>query len=207
MHCPVCSQWNDNKMAFCTQCGTPINKEDTQRQTAGPQGSYNPVFSPSSGMSLPRGGLADNASAGTANYSFEPVEPSMEGVSIPYFPSSDHINRGNAPGTYSAPGMPDRIEANRLPDFLQEKIGDPQVNWMAAAGMTCGIASIPCIMSPVAAFLIGLTGFILSIKGLKSQHRGAAIAGIVCSSLGLLGALICFVYIFLDLERINVFQL
>ena len=162
-------------------------------------GQYTPIIPPDTGGSMPYS--AGFQPVNEMHRPYNPAPPPPVGRPMPM-----EVGRGYPPTQQPyAPGYDGRWPMQAPPYQRPEKPGDKERNWMAPSGLVCGIASIPCLMSPVAALLIGLTGIILSIKAMKSQRRGLSIAGIVCSCLGLAGALLCFIAIIADPEFINVF--
>ena len=83
---------------------------------------------------------------------------------------------GFVPGPYVAP-----------PVYMRPaRIGDQSRNWQAICGMICGIASIPMLITAFGGMFTAVAAIIFSIKGLKSQKSGMAIAGIICACIGLL---------------------
>lgn len=65
------------------------------------------------------------------------------------------------------------------------------------AGMTCGILSIICCFLHIFDLAIAIPGLVFSIIAIvkKYEGRGMAIAGIICSAIGLLFSIIYFLYI------------
>ena len=61
---------------------------------------------------------------------------------------------------------------------------------MAIASLVLGICGLFGWCIPCAGLPMGIVGLILGIKGLKSENRGMAIAGIVLCSLTLVASLI-----------------
>ena len=80
-------------------------------------------------------------------------------------------------------------------------VAAPQGNGIATAGLTVGIVAgviawFPCL--PVVGLVLGVIGLILSVLGLKKSSvvgsgRGKAIAGLICSVIGILGGIIILV--------------
>ncbi len=60
----------------------------------------------------------------------------------------------------------------------------------AIAGMIVGISSLVFSCYGIFALIAGAVGLILSIMGLKSDKRGMAVAGVICSAIALVFALI-----------------
>jgi hypothetical protein len=77
----------------------------------------------------------------------------------------------------------------------QEAAKQRTANGCAIAGMILGIISVVlCCLSWVD-FIIGIVGLSLSVVGLKSfRFKGPAVAGLICSICGILGALVMFFY-------------
>lgn len=63
----------------------------------------------------------------------------------------------------------------------------------AIAGMIVGIVSLVFSCSGIIGLIAGVVGLILSIAGLKSDKRGMAVAGVICSSIALALAFITFI--------------
>lgn len=79
----------------------------------------------------------------------------------------------------------------------------PQKKGMAIAGMILGIGSIILFWLSWIALIIGIVGLVLSIIGLNKAKkdpanyggRGMAIAGIICSVIGILIVVIMLVFL------------
>ena len=96
---------------------------------------------------------------------------------------------------------------NPLPDnspFSSPAYNTPPTNYnngndpnrtAAIAGMVIGIVSVVLCCVPYLSIALGITGLILSVKGMKSTTaRGMAIAGLVCSIVGLALGIIYSIY-------------
>ena len=59
----------------------------------------------------------------------------------------------------------------------------------AIAGLVLGILSIPASIFPLFGLPMGVLGIVYSVKGMK-QSEGMAVAGLVCSIIGLILTLI-----------------
>lgn len=56
---------------------------------------------------------------------------------------------------------------------------------LAVFGFGLGVVGVVAWLLPVAGAPIGIAGLLLSIKGLQSQHRRLALAGVVLCSIGI----------------------
>lgn len=103
--------------------------------------------------------------------------------------------------------IPPVTPVNPLPDnspFSSPAYNTPPTNYnngsdpnrtAAIAGMVIGIVSVVLCCVPYLSIALGITGLILSVKGMKSTTaRGMAIAGLVCSIVGLALGVIYSIY-------------
>lgn len=67
--------------------------------------------------------------------------------------------------------------------------GDDKLNGQATTGLVLGIISLFFWIVPIIGLPVSIVGLVFSIRGLKSTLKGSATAGVVMSSLGLLGSL------------------
>lgn len=91
----------------------------------------------------------------------------------------------NSPFIAPGPNMPSN----------QNNMGNDANRTAAIAGMVIGIVSVVLCCVPYLSIALGITGLILSVKGMKSTTaRGMAIAGLVCSIVGLALGVIYSIY-------------
>ena len=99
--------------------------------------------------------------------------------------------------------VPPRDKASRYsPEITLYGIpntGDPSKNWAAILGLALGMISIPVCCIPVFFFssyalittvlivylVIGVAAVVVSIMGMKSSIKGAAVAGLICGVVGI----------------------
>lgn len=99
------------------------------------------------------------------------------------------------------------------PNYGQNQYQKPvtnQPNGLAIAGMILGILSIPASCCYGIGALLGLIGLVLSLlskkKGIDTGYSGMAIAGIVTSVIGIIIAILfwIFIYLFVFIEGNNI---
>lgn len=64
---------------------------------------------------------------------------------------------------------------------------------VAVAGFVLGVVGVVAWLLPVAGAPIGIAGLLLSIKGLQSQQRRLAMAGVVLCSIGIAATIVSLV--------------
>lgn len=64
---------------------------------------------------------------------------------------------------------------------------------LAVIGFVLGVVGVVAWLLPVAGAPIGIAGLLLSIKGLQSQQRRLAIAGVVLCSIGIAATIVSLV--------------
>ena len=71
--------------------------------------------------------------------------------------------------------------------------GDASKNWAAVAGVIMGICAV---LIPVIRELLCVPGFVISMMGLKSEKRAAAIVGVVASGIAIIVTLVMLIALF-----------
>lgn len=169
MNCSRCGAHNPDGSLFCSSCGGPI--EEPQADNA--------LFKDKpkkDAYQMPPAGYGGQQNGAQGPY-YNPQQPGVP-------------NYGGYGGYTPGPG-------------IQPQRGDPGKNWAAILGLVLGILSVACCFGSVYAvifriptvvvILLLFPGIIFSIIGLKSAKKGLAIAGLVCSVIGLgLNALLLF---------------
>jgi len=177
MNCPICGYMNAPGDGICRSCGYTLSLQ------AAPD--YGQQLSPE----------------------FQDAEPSLTGFAAPEYTSlqtAPYTDSGALMPEYAAQypqqGAPASAYPAYSPYYPPPRTGNPARNSSAITGMILGIVSMPAlcltaivdsftsvgIASALVALVMSAAALVLSILGVSSQHKGFAIAGIVCSSVGLL---------------------
>jgi hypothetical protein len=122
-------------------------------------------------------------------------------------------NYGQQPPGGAPPGYPPQPPGSYLPypppDAQQQQ---QPGNGMAVAGMVLGIVSVVFFWLPIVGAVIALVGLILSFAGMSransigGKHKGLAIAGLVCSLVGLLLGAYMIYAVFVAFHEVNKYK-
>lgn len=176
--CEVCGNTVEAEVSFCPECGSRMTSE--MPAAAEPfSGGIPPV--PPAGNAPVNNGYAGNMGGMPVNSGYIPNVNNMpmnNGCVPPM--NNMPVNNGYIPpaGAY---GMPYQYQQQPMSQGGGKKA-------VAIIGMIVGIVSIVLCCLNIIDIFIAVAGLILSIIGVKGSKRGCAIAGIICSGIGLLSA-------------------
>ncbi|MGN0584898.1 MAG: hypothetical protein ACI4JD_05520 [Ruminococcus sp.] len=208
--CPVCGASVEGGMPICPACGMPLNgnsqSASAQPQFEQPNFSQNEPFGQNQTFS-------QNEPFGQ-NQSFNQNEPFGQNQSFGQnepFGQNQSFNQNEPFGQNQSFGQnPSDFGQQNSGSWNQPQYQQPSApqwngygaytsnsgNGLAIAGMVIGIVSILLFCLTWIDALIAVTGLILSCVGLRSvKYKGCAIAGLVCSVVGVIASGFYFIYI------------
>jgi hypothetical protein len=189
--CTLCGLKLDGEKNFCPQCGGPMQATEVAEPDAF-SGNVPPQLQNARNAGSEPAAPFDNAGSGI------PPVPPMNDVP-PVNNNIPPVNNNIPPVNNNIPPINNNIppygnNMNLNNSMMQPTPQKNSKDGLAIAGMVVGIVSVPCICFGWVAIIIGIVGLILSILGLKSPNKkGMAIAGLICSIVGLIGGLIVLI--------------